>query len=308
MTAQLLAAISWDPGFRGVLVVAVGIGVLCGSTYLLLATNTGHRLGFLLAFTGLFGWLTIMGLVWTMYGIGYKGPTPTWKVKEVNVGDLRQAGVTVARRLPEPKDLPKPEDILRSEPALRKAFPPGAKTPTLGDLVTADKNLADTLNKRAHPWRLLPTSDKANGETQAVVATHLGPEGTNQFAATTDYVIIETFTTGGKPGRTDSSVVGRITHKLRTATMLQNPPAYAVVQLQAAIPQEARPGQAPPVPVADPKAPVMSVIMERDLGALRLPSFGVTVFCGAVFAICANMLHRRDQHVSRARASVAGAT
>ena len=35
--------------------------VLCGSVYLLLGTNLGARLGFLVALAGLFGWLTLLG-------------------------------------------------------------------------------------------------------------------------------------------------------------------------------------------------------------------------------------------------------
>ena len=102
MTAyvNVLAAITWDPGFRGILVVAVGVLVLMGSVYLLLATNTGARLGFLLALTGLFGWMTIMGLVWSIYGIGKKGPAASWKVEDLNYDDLTQTEVVVARELP----------------------------------------------------------------------------------------------------------------------------------------------------------------------------------------------------------------
>jgi hypothetical protein len=306
--SHVLAAISWNPGFRGILDVGVGVTVLCGSVFLLLATNTGARLGFLIALTGLFGWMTIMGIVWSMYGIGYKGPAPTWKVKEVNYGDIRQAGVTIARTLPEPDALPDPKQLRDASPALQQAFPAGGRTPTLGDLITTDPKLVDELKKKTGRWRLIPVSDKATGETQAVVATELGPEKRNLFALPTDYVIIETFTTGGKPQRTDASVVSRITHRLRTATMLKNPPAYAVVQLQKAIPQETKPGAAPPIPVADPSQPVISVIMERDLGALRLPSIGVTVFSATVFGLCANALHRRDQAVTKARTAVAGAS
>src|SRR3954453_15496473 len=101
---NMLAAISWDPGFRGILVVAVGVLVLMGSVYLLLATNSGARLGFLLALTGLMGWMTIMGTVWSIYGIGKKGPDPKWVVKDLNYADLSQSEVAVARGLPEPKD------------------------------------------------------------------------------------------------------------------------------------------------------------------------------------------------------------
>ena len=57
-----LAAIAFDPAIRGVLVVMVGVGVLIGSVYLLLATNTGKRLGLLLALAGLTGWLFSMGI------------------------------------------------------------------------------------------------------------------------------------------------------------------------------------------------------------------------------------------------------
>ncbi|MBW8825648.1 MAG: hypothetical protein JF603_04755 [Acidobacteria bacterium] len=75
--------ISWDPGLRGILVVLVGASVLMGSVYLLLATNLGARLGFLIAVAGLTGWMMLMGVVWAIYGIGYKGPTATWKVEEI---------------------------------------------------------------------------------------------------------------------------------------------------------------------------------------------------------------------------------
>jgi hypothetical protein len=78
--------------------VLIAFVALCGSTYLLLATNTGARLGFLIAFAGLFGWMFIMGTIWWVYGIGLKGPEPTWKpaspVTVVRDGDLVAAGIT----------------------------------------------------------------------------------------------------------------------------------------------------------------------------------------------------------------------
>ena len=304
----MLSAISWDPGFRGILVVLTGVVVLCGSVFLLLATNTGARLGFLLALTGLFGWMTIMGITWSMYGIGYKGPTPTWKVLDVNEGNIKDTPVAVARTLPEPNELPDPVKLVAASKSLQKEFPPGPKPPSLGDLVTTDTQLADQLKERTGRWTLLPSSDKANGETAAAVATELGPDKRNMFALPTDYVISNTYTTGGKPPRTDSSEIGRIQHKLKTAFTFKNPPAYAAVQLQPALPQVAKPGQPPPVPAADPNAEVITVVLERDLGALRLPSVGFTVVCGTVFIICANALHRRDKAVMRARAAVAGAS
>ena len=84
MLLHTLAGIAWDPQLRGFLAVAVGVIVLPGSVYLLLSTNIGARLGFLLAASAVFGWLTIMGGVWWTYGtIGMLGEAPHWEVIEV---------------------------------------------------------------------------------------------------------------------------------------------------------------------------------------------------------------------------------
>jgi hypothetical protein len=102
--------LSWDPTIRGYLVVATGVAVLCGSVYLLLATNTGIRLGFLIAAAGLAGWMTIMGLVWWLYGIGWVGEDATWQVREVVVSeqpeDTSGAATEEARDLSDWEDLP----------------------------------------------------------------------------------------------------------------------------------------------------------------------------------------------------------
>jgi hypothetical protein len=106
----LALTISWDPTIRGYLVVATGVVVLCGSVYLLLATNTGIRLGFLIAAAGLAGWMTIMGLVWWLYGIGWVGEAATWQVREVVVSeqpeDTTAAATEEARDLGDWEDLP----------------------------------------------------------------------------------------------------------------------------------------------------------------------------------------------------------
>ena len=106
----LALTISWDPTIRGYLVVATGVAVLCGSVYLLLATNTGIRLGFLIAAAGLAGWMTIMGLVWWLYGIGWVGEESSWHVREVVVSeepeDTSGAATEDARDLSDWEDLP----------------------------------------------------------------------------------------------------------------------------------------------------------------------------------------------------------
>jgi hypothetical protein len=82
---------------------------------------------------------------------------------------------------------------------------------------------------------------------------------------------------------------------------VQHPPHYAIIQIQPVIPQETEPGQAPPTPEADPDEPVVSVIMERNLGDVRFPGAMLTIFSGLMFAVTILMLHRRDLAVAEAR-------
>jgi hypothetical protein len=63
---HLIAGIAWDPQIRGFLALGVGIVVLLGSVYLVMVTNLGTRLGFLVAAAAFWGWMAIMGLVWAI--------------------------------------------------------------------------------------------------------------------------------------------------------------------------------------------------------------------------------------------------
>lgn len=307
MTIELLGALTWAPGFKGLLTVAISVIILCGSVALILGTNSGARLGFLLALTGLFGWFVVMGIIWAAYGIGYKGPAPTWKVADTVQGTPADSRIEIAETLPLPADLPDPVEVRDASTALLEEFPPTAKDPTIGDLVVIDEALRDEINQQVDPWKILETSNKYTGETQSVVAEALGPNGKGVFDSASDYVVVQTFVTGGKTGRTDNSVLGRIKYKFTSATQFDNPPLYAAVQLQAVVPQETRPGQAPPLPVADENAPVYTVVLERDRGALRLPSISFTIFSSIVFAILVNMLHRRDKLAAAQRSAIVAA-
>ena len=74
-----LLAIGWEPELRGLLTVIIGVVMLMGSIYMILATNMGARLAFLVALAGLTGWMMLMGATWWIYGIGLRGPDPTWE-------------------------------------------------------------------------------------------------------------------------------------------------------------------------------------------------------------------------------------
>ena len=109
MMLHLLAGIAWDPQIRGFLAVLVGVVVLMGSVYLLLGTNLGSRLGFLVAISAIFGWCTLMGVTWWVYGtIGMLGEAPKWEVEEV----VYTSGTTEDRpRRRRPREGPRPRHL-----------------------------------------------------------------------------------------------------------------------------------------------------------------------------------------------------
>ena len=305
MIVDLLGAMSWDPGFKGVLVVVVGVSVLMGSVALILGTNSGARLGFLVALTGLFGWFIVMGLIWSIYGIGYKGPAPSWKVLDVVQGEPAQSRVAKADSLPLPDKIADPVELRDGSKALLKEFPATGKDPVIGDLAAIDPELEASINQQVDPWKLLITTNRFTGETQAATQEYLVASGL--FESTSDFVFLTGYLTGGETPRTDDSTLGRAVYEVvNTAKLGRHDPFYAAVQLQAVIPQETKPGQAPPQPVIDEDAPVVTVVLHRDRGALRQPTIGFTIASGLVFAVLAQSLHRRDKLADKQRAAPIG--
>ncbi|MGQ0826195.1 MAG: hypothetical protein ACT4OX_14390 [Actinomycetota bacterium] len=76
----------WDPTILGVLVVLSAVGLFCGSAYLLLATNLGARLGFLIATACLSGFMVLLSSLWITTATPLnspKGDPPEWHVEEV---------------------------------------------------------------------------------------------------------------------------------------------------------------------------------------------------------------------------------
>jgi hypothetical protein len=96
----LAFALKWDPQIHGALVVLLAIVLLPGSVYLLLSTNLGARVGFLIAVAGLFGWMTLMSIIWTVYGIGFTGNPPTWKIQQVIQGDISNSTLPILDGFP----------------------------------------------------------------------------------------------------------------------------------------------------------------------------------------------------------------
>jgi hypothetical protein len=283
---HLLAGIAWDPQVRGFLAVGVGVVVLLGSVYLILGTNLGSRLGFLIAISAIFGWCTIMGLTWWMYGtIGMLGEAPKWEVVGVVYPGIEDAGLEEARSL-DTSALPDPEELSRLE----------------GEEL---EQTADEVEPTLGGWKILTESNPAFGEAKATVDAHFGehPDEELGLEAAADYVTVYSFERGGKDGLPDDpSRIDRLTTKLKnTFWQIQHPPHYAIIQVQPVLEKEPEPGAAPPTPTADPNEPVVSVIMERNLGDVRFPGAMLTIFSGSMFAVTVLMLHRRDLRVAEVR-------
>ena len=283
---HLLAGIAWDPQIRGFLAVLVGVVVLLGSVYLLLGTNLGSRLGFLIGISAIFGWCTIMGLTWWVYGtIGMLGEAPSWEITEVVYPGVQDAALDEARQL-DTSALPDLEEFKDLE----------------ADAVEA---LSDEAGSTLGGWELLPEANPSFGEAKATVDEYFieNPEEALGLAAAADYVTVYSFERGGKDGLPeDPSRLDRITTELRsTFWQIQHPPHYAIIQVQPVREQETVPGEAPPTPEANPFEPVVSVVMERNLGDVRFPAAMTTIGFGALFAMSILMLHRRDLRVAEVR-------
>jgi hypothetical protein len=86
LAAETLQKGIWYPTILGVLVVIAAVVLFLGSIYVLLGTNVGARLGFLIAFTGLAGFMMLLSLLWCTTASPLntlKGRIPQWKVQEV---------------------------------------------------------------------------------------------------------------------------------------------------------------------------------------------------------------------------------
>lgn len=299
-----LLAITWKPGLQGLVDLAVTVAILIGAVLVLLALNNGIRLGFLLLITAFFAWMSLMFLTWLMFPIGYKGPEASWKVLEVSY-NLPEAATAAARNVPKLTDLPQPQALIKQY-HLESDFKGQTSTPTFGDVLATDPSIANDLKPKLNGWQLLPAS--SSNATNSIAAATGYLVDSKMFPDAQHLYALGALDRGGKPPMGDTGMWNRITHRVEDAGMWvigDNPTHYAVVQVQASNYTDPVPGQKPPIPAPKAGAAVISVVMVRDLGAVRLPSFALLVLALIGFAISANALHRRDKMGMAARAAAA---
>lgn len=305
---QTFAGLAWNPGIRGILIVAVGVAVLMGAVFILLGTNVGARLGMLLSLAGLFGWMVILTFIWWLSppAIGPRGQNASWKPVEVFVTGSEQPGNATAQSLPQPQTLPSPEQILADNPELAEEYPNGF---ILADLAANNPEIleqyvtTDTLNG----WRVVPSSEA--GEAQAAADVVLVDTGI--FAGPTEYKKLNVYSIGGKQTREeacpDDGALCRAWYRVRKSFQITHPTHYAVVQVQPVIAQTPVPGEAPPLPVVDTSQPVVNILMVRDLGTVRLIPFLYFVISLALFVLFAWILHSRDKTLLKNKAAAEAA-
>ena len=104
-------------------------------------------------------------------------------------------------------------------------------------------------------------------------------------------------------------MVDRVWTKIRQTAQITHPTRYGVIQLQQVTEESITnlPGTAPQRPVVDAAEPIISVVMIRDLGNVRLRPAMVTIGSLLIFFALCYMLHERDKLVMARRAEFEGA-
>jgi hypothetical protein len=316
----MLSAIAFDPAIRGILVTLVGLVVLGGSVYLLLATNMGARGGFLIAMAALTGWCFSMGIFWWIYGIGMIGRMPTWEEREVNFDRSVATATPNVDQLPDSDPqtgvLPTPVELLEAfeaeNPEVREQIEAtegeGFTPDSLTQVVTLVPELKVELEEQLNGWRILPESDARRGEAVASADAALA-EGAvfGDGTSPSSYTVKDVFIFGGKEAAEPETVPGerglleQAWNRVQTALQIKNPPQYAAITVQKNVVQEVAPGEAPPPAQIDESASTVTVVFERNLGNRRMIPFLFTLFMGVLFFTFCWMLHTRDKRAWKMR-------
>lgn len=87
--------------FRGLFVTIGSVLIFFGSVYLLLYTNFGKKLGFLISGAALFGWSTINSLLFVIYAP--RGPRPViidglnfWEIRVISLSFMAGSAILFA--------------------------------------------------------------------------------------------------------------------------------------------------------------------------------------------------------------------
>jgi hypothetical protein len=334
---HFFAGLSWDPAIKGILVVTVAVAILIGSIYVLVATNTGARLGLLIALGSLFGFLSILTAYWWIQppGIGPRGQDPTWQPLEIYIhepgGEQGPARTEVLQHLPDPSTIPTAAQIVNEHPELKPLLVAKPENTTLSDLAGLKTGDADFIGanilkqyygittsqpttaqgaQKLNGWKVITTGQAGDAAATADAALI----GSKLFKDATEFKRVNAFEFGGDQTRAEAcpagegdsahnlvppDVICRAIYRIKKTAWLWHPARYQVIQVQPVIPQEAAPGEKPPVPAIDPSQPVVSVVLLRDQGNVRAKPAYFFAICFSLFLVFVLMLHYRDKTLQK---------
>ncbi len=240
----------WYPVILGILVVVAGIVLFCGSIYVLLGTNLGARLGFLVAFTSLAGFMCILTLLWCTTASPLntlKGRIPQWRVQEV-VTTPAKAQASDVHGINKKQNVAAATEAANVKAAVDAALVTKVSTPTV-EYTPNDNRFA-------------------------------------KFQDVTKYQILQTWEIGGSSPKFWK---GQFTHT----------PEFAVAQFcQVEDTTGTQPFGLPPLPPqCDNSAGAIKgyVVLERDLGSLRVPAFVAFGISLILFVLGLLALHWRER-------------
>lgn len=280
----------WDPTILGILVVLSGVVLFCGSTYLLLATNIGARLGFQVAFAGLAGIMVILSLSWVTTQTPLnspKGRTQLWKTipcpednKDCAVVDkLEDASIEAISSIN--RDNVKPIEIEKYQ-SLRSAVE------------------AALVIVQAEGEAEAPEQPNAEFESGALVLTKAPVDA------------------AGIPNKNGTETLKEYILGGETSNLFWHTQKVAAVEFCA---KELQPSDAgfdprfpngnpnvkPTAPGCDPTVAHRWLLLEYDYGSIRLPAFTYLFFSLAAFAVALYAMHTHELAQRRIAASAAAA-
>lgn len=265
-----LVAIGWQPELRGILITIIAVTTFCGSCYLVLSTNLGARLGFLVAFAGLAGWMFIMGAIWWSYGKGLLGPDASWSPVSNRTVLLTANAVNDSGALDAPVVVDANADPTTTATAVDSQFVKDG-------------------------WKKLESSVPSFQQAGAAASVLLEESGS---LANGEFQVLNVFDKGGQ--RSPQLFNGKVDF-----LAFFHAPHYAVVEVAPLVKQRDEPGRAPAKPEIDATRAHQYVYMIRDLGAKRKPAGFITVGSLAVFLMLCYLLHTRDRRVLTNRSTKA---
>jgi hypothetical protein len=259
----------WYPTILGVLVVVAAVSLFMGSIYLLLATNLGSRLGFLIAAAGLSGFMVLLSLLWLTTASPLntlKGRPPSWKaVESIKGGDLARSKIPAIRAITDADKLEDPAEQANVKAAV------------------------DTVV-------VTPQGTPSTQETGATKRFQI-------YTQATDYLVPDYFEVGG--GNLFSQVDVNVNGQFPILHVSLHTPKYAVVNI-CTIDQDKLVvpfGDTPPTPQCDTTQPINTLVFERDLGSVRVPPFVAFVGASILFILTLPGLHWRERDLQEQAAA-----